>query len=259
MWNRTKRLINSYLDNLIDRAERPAEEMRDITRAELSRLNELEVSHRANAKVLEKQIAEIDLKMAGIAEREKILQSRGQARPASTVVRELDALNEQRAMLAKALAEANSAAERAKSLRTERTGSGEELATQTYLTKMQENLTDIHSTFGATEPGAVIDEMRSRIAKRGRVTSEAESRAAEADHELARDAKRASVEDMLSQYKQGLGSPLSPTVSRPVGASSTPINEQPAPQSAGSETDTDKNEAETKTLGRADGPIRPID
>ena len=43
MWNRTKRLINSYLDDLIQRVSGPDREAREITSAELTRLNELEV------------------------------------------------------------------------------------------------------------------------------------------------------------------------------------------------------------------------
>ena len=43
MWERTKRVINSYLEDLIERASSPDKEVRQITRAEISRLNELEV------------------------------------------------------------------------------------------------------------------------------------------------------------------------------------------------------------------------
>jgi hypothetical protein len=266
MWNRTKRLINSYLDDLIDRSERPDGEVRDVTRSELARLNELEVNHRANAKMLERQIAEIELKMAGVAERDKILQRQGQPTSPSDSALQLSALDEQRTMLVKQLAEANSAAERAKALRSDRAATGEELAAQTHLTAMGENLASIQSAFGVNDPAAVIDEMRSRIARKGTATSEAQNLAADADRELAREVKRASVEDMLSQYKQSIGGPeMNPP---PSGSMPGPtIQNQPKPtQAVIPDQPSQQNQAQdqsdapqTKTLGRADGPIRPID
>ena len=62
MWHRTKRLINSYLDDLIQRVSGPDREARGVTRAEVARLNELEVQTRASAKLLEKELAEVGLK-----------------------------------------------------------------------------------------------------------------------------------------------------------------------------------------------------
>src|SRR6266480_2975678 len=80
MWHRTKRLINSYLDDLIQRVSSPDREARGITRAEVARLNELEVQTRASAKVLEKELAEVGLKILGVAERERIARERGEDR-----------------------------------------------------------------------------------------------------------------------------------------------------------------------------------
>ena len=75
MWHRTKRLINSYIDDLIERVSSPDRDVRGITRAEIARLQELEVQTRASAKVLEKELAEIGLKILGVAERERFLES----------------------------------------------------------------------------------------------------------------------------------------------------------------------------------------
>jgi len=264
MWNRTKRLINSYLDNLIDRAEQPDSEVREVTRAELTRLNEVEISHRANAKVLQKQIAELDLKITGLAERDRILQRQGVAGSSSTSS-QLSAFEEQRAMLMKQLNEANSAAERAKALRMARVSQGDELASQTHLTSMTENIANVQSGFGVNDPAGVIDEMRDRIARRGgALTSDAQNLAADADRELAREQKRASVEDMLSRYKQSLDSSdpdTAPLTNRPepiqTGGAGQPASAAQSGSQGQSQDETQS--AQGKSLGRADGPLRPID
>src|SRR5215471_20299820 len=77
MWQRTKRMINSYLDSLIDRTGRPESELRDVTRAEISRLNEVEAHARGAAKMIEKQLAEAELKLTGATERQRIARERG--------------------------------------------------------------------------------------------------------------------------------------------------------------------------------------
>jgi hypothetical protein len=254
MWNRTKRLINSYLDNLIDKVEKPDSEVREVTRAELTRLNEVEIQNRATAKVLEKQIAEVELKMTGLAERDRILQSRGQPTSATDTASRLSALEAERVMLVRQLAEANSAAERARALREERSATGEDLATQTHLTTMQERLASVQSGFGVNDPSAVIDEMRLKISKG--MPDPADSRVAEADRELAREAKRSRVDDLLTQYKQNMGTGDLAGERRATAAppkSSTTNSDQPAPNQS------EDDQSQTKTLGRAEGPIRPVD
>jgi len=115
---------------------------------------------------------------------------------------------------------------------------------------MREHLSSVHAPFSGTDPAGTIDEMRERLRRSGaRLT---DSRVAEADHELEAERARARVEETLSRYKQG----VSPQENR--AEPSTPAsvsNQQP--------TSADKPETETsdqpKTLGRSDGPIRPID
>src|SRR5712691_7854980 len=99
MWQRTKRLINSYLDNLIDRSTGPDREAREVTRAELARLSELEVQTRASAKVLEKELVEVELKILGAAERERIARERGDEASASAAGSQLVALSAQRDLI----------------------------------------------------------------------------------------------------------------------------------------------------------------
>ena len=79
MWNRTKRMISSYLDEMIEKVSSPDKEVRAVTRAEIARLNELEVQTLASVKLAEKELAEVELKMVGLAERERMARERGDA------------------------------------------------------------------------------------------------------------------------------------------------------------------------------------
>src|SRR5215510_9628155 len=142
MWHRTKRLINSYLDDLIERVSSPDRDVRGITRAEITRLNELEVQTRASVKMLEKELAEVELKILGLAERERIAREQGNDQAAAGS--QMLALGNQRDLIKQQIAEANSAADRAHSLRDERRRQGEDLATETHLSAMRENLSAVH-------------------------------------------------------------------------------------------------------------------
>ncbi|HXI89687.1 MAG TPA: hypothetical protein VNO24_06675 [Blastocatellia bacterium] len=254
MWHRTKRLINSYLDDLIQRASGPDREARDITRAEVARLNELEVQTRASAKVLEKELAEVGLKILGVAERERIARERGDEGSASAAGSQLVALSAQRDLIMQQLGEANAAAERARALREERRVVGEDLATETHLTAMRENLSSVQTPFAASDPSATIDEMRERLRRSG--ASLSDSRVAEADRELEAERARAQVEDVLSRYKQGVagGEPQTQTQGAPPQAAPTTSATKVAESSP-----DDEAPGQSKTLGRTDGPVRPID
>jgi hypothetical protein len=252
MWHRTKRLINSYLDDLIQRVSSPDREVRNITTAEVARLHELEVQTRASAKVLEKELAEIGLKILGVAERERILKERGDENAAAVARDQIATLSAHRDLILSQLAEANSAAERARVLREERRIQGEELAADTHLTAMRENLSSIQAPFGATDPSATIDEMRERLRRSG--ASLTDTRVADADRELEAERARARVEDALARYKQ---SAVSADPQSPVEVSSpSPTTEDANPSPAGSDKESPE---QSKTLGRTDGPIRPID
>jgi len=255
MWRRTKRLINSYLDDLIQRVSSPDREARGITRAEVARLNELEVQTRASAKVLEKELAEVGLKILGVAERERIARERGDEASASAAGSQLVALSAQRDLIMQQLGEANAAAERARALREERRLLGEDLATETHLTAMRENLSSVQTPFAGTDPSATIDEMRERLRRSG--ASLADSRVAEADRELEAERARDRVEDALSRYKQGVagGEPQPQTQGAPPQAASTTTSAAKAGESSAD----DEGPGQSKTLGRTDGPVRPID
>jgi hypothetical protein len=251
MWQRTKRLINSYLDDLIERTSGPDRDVRQITRAEIVRLNELEVQARASVKMLEKEMAEVELKMIGLSERERLAAERGDAAGASSASSELVSLASHRDFLKQQIAEANSSAARAQALREDRRKSGADLANETYLTSMRENLAGLHSPFDKNDPSATIDEMRARLGKYSEPTID--SRVAEAERELEAQRARSQVDDILSRYKQSVND--APVAARE-NVSPPPQSQQPAPSSA---TTEDQEPEEPKSLGRNEGPIRPID
>ena len=256
MWERTKRVINSYLEELIERSTSPDKQVRQITRAEIARLNELEVQARGSIKLLEKELAEVELKMLGVAEREKITRERGDAAAATTAGDALISLSKQRDLLKQQIADANSSAERAKSLREERRRVGEELANETHLTAMRENLAGIQTPFDNTDPSGTIDEMRARLGVSG--APSIDSRVADAEREFEAERAHKAADELLARYKEGLGfgQSKSEQQSERPPASSVPANPaQPTTKVAGSEDDP----AEPKTLGRTDGPLRPID
>lgn len=253
MWQRTKRLINSYLDDLISKASSPDREAREVTRGELARLNELEVQTRASAKLLEKELAEVELKILGVAERERMTRERGDQAAAVEAGRQLLNLDATRNLIKQQLAEANSAAERARSLREDRRRIGEDLATETQLTTMRENLSSIQSPFDTTDPAATLEEMRARI--RSGATS-TDDRVAEADRELEAARTRARVEEMLSRYKQG-GAAVESVP--PVQRTASSVAPEAAPAANAPDAGDEESPGESKTLGRTEGPVRPID
>jgi hypothetical protein len=251
MWQRTKRLINSYLDDLIERTSGPDRDVRQITRAEIARLNELEVQARTSIKMLEKELAEVELKMIGLAERERLATERGDAAGASSASSELIALASHRDFLKQQIAEATSSAARAQALREQRRRAGTDLANETYMTSMRENLAGIQSPFDKNDPSATIDEMRARLGRYSEPTID--SRVAEADRELEAQRARAQVDDILARYKQSANDPP-PAAQERVPPPSQP--QKPASTTAVSEEDEPEQQ---KSLGRNEGPIRPID
>lgn len=248
MWERTKRLINSYLDDMIEKVSSPDKGVRQVTRADIARLNELEVQARAATKMLEKELAEIELKMIGVSERERMSRERGDEAVASSTSTELVNLSSHRDLLKQQIGESRASAARAKALREQRRSVGEELANETHLTSMRENIAGLQSPFDATDPAATIDEMRGRL---NRVTS-TESLVAEADRELEVEKARSVVDELLLRYKQGV------TNEQPERASETPRSApsaiEPSPPKA-----EEKESDQSKTLGRNEGPLRPID
>lgn len=253
MWQRTKRLINSYLDDLINRVSRPDAEVRDVTRAELARLMELEAQTRASVKLLEKELAETELKMVGVAERERIARERGDEVMASSAARELVQLSSHCDFLRQQIGEATVAAERARQLREERRREGHDLATDTHLTSMRETVAGVESPFGTTDPAATLDEMRARLQSRGPAT---DPRLAQMEKEYEDERARAQVDDLLARYKQSLP-----------GASGEAEQTRPAAPARESRTENksparpidEEGPEEPKTLGRNEGPLHPID
>ena len=251
MWNRTKRLINSYLDELIERASSPDKDVRQITRAEVARLNELEVQTLASVKMFEKELAEVELKMIGVTERERMARERGDVAAAESAGRELVQLGAHRDLLRQQIGEARASAARARQLREERKQQGEQLATDTHLTAMRENLAGINTPFDATDPSGTIEEMRARLRQPG--VSENDARLAAAEREYEETQRRAQVDDMLARYKQAITSEAADVAPR------SPQTAPPAPTSSPTKPIDEDEPEQPKTLGRNEGPIRPID
>lgn len=252
MWNRTKRLINSYLDELIERGSNPDRDVRQITRAEIARLNELEVQTLASVKLFEKDLAEVELKMIGVTERERMARERSDLTAAESAGQELVRLGEYRDLLRQQIVEAKGSAARARQLREERREQGESLATDTHLSAMRENLAGIQMPFDATDPARTIEEMRGRLQRPG--MSETDAKLAAAEREYEESQKRSRVDDMLARYKETLNSGESADL-----APRLPQSAPPTPSSAPTKKIEEEGPEQPKTLGRNEGPIRPID
>ena len=251
MWNRTKRLINSYLDELIERTSGPDKDVRQITRAEVARLNELEVQTLASVKMFEKDLAEVELKMIGVSERERMARERGDVAAAESAGRELVQLGAHRDMLRQQIGEARAPAARARQLREERKQQGEQLATETHLTAMRENLAGLNTPFDATDPSGTIEEMRTRLQQSG--MSETDARLAAAEREYQETQRRTQVDDMLARYKQAVNDNTAEAAPR------LPQTAPPAATSSPARPIDEEEPEQPKTLGRNEGPIRPID
>jgi hypothetical protein len=255
MWKRTKRLINSYLDNLIEKASSPDKEARQITRGEVARLNELEVQALAEVKMMEKEHAEVELKLIGVSERERLALERGDAAGAASARAELVALSNHRDMLKQQIGEATASAARARALREERRRVGQDLANDTYLTSMRENLAGIQQPFDASDPSATIEEMRSRLGRAA--MPESDSALAEAERQLEAERARSRVDEMLAQYKQvaNAGAPQAPEQTE----QARPSSATPTSPASSSPAKKEEEPEQQKTLGGTEGPVRPID
>jgi hypothetical protein len=255
MWNRTKRLINSYIDDLIERASNPDKEVRQVTRAEIARLNELEVQTLASVKMFEKELAEVELKMIGISERERIARERSDFAAAESAGRELVALSSHRDLLRQQISEGKATAARARALRDERRRMGEELATETHLTTMREDISGLNAPFSSTDPASTIEEMRARLNRPA--FSENELRLAEAERQLEEEQKRARADEILARYKNSIATGEINAAQSPPDSQAPATNQTEASADAGAAED--KQPDQPKTLGRNHGPIRPID
>jgi hypothetical protein len=255
MWNRTKRLINSYLDELIERVSSPDRDVRQVTRAELARLNELEAQTLGSVKMFEKELAEIELKMIGVSERERIARERGDLAAAESAGRELVALGSQRDLLRQQISEGKASAARARSLRDDRKRMGEELANETHLTNMRENIAGLDTPFNSSDPSSTIEEMRMRLNRSP--VSENQARLAEAERQYEEDQKRARIDEMLARYKGSLASGEVDAAQESPRPQAAAPNQTDAP--AESRPDEPEGPDSPKTLGRNHGPLRPID
>ena len=250
MWQRTRRLITSYLDNLIDRVQGPESEVREVTREEVVRLAEVEVQSRASVKIYQKELAELELKIVGLSERERMATERGDVTTASASASAKQALTAQQDLLKKQINEDSAAADRAKALREERRRTGEDLATESTLTSMRQDVAGVHTSFDPMDPSGTIEEMRARLG--GSSAPSTEELVAEADREIAAKNQLSKIEEELARYKESLNT---------VQASPIPQATQPkqTEQPASPGPSEEESPGQEKTLGRTDGPVRPID
>ncbi len=251
MWERTKRLVNSYLDNMIEKVSSPDEDVRKVTRLEVTRLNEVEVQSTAAAKVMEKELAEVNLKLLGLAERERIMREQGNEASAANAAAAIQTLAAQRDLLTQQIGEAKAAIAKAKALREERKAQGTDLANEVVLTEMRENIAGLNTSFDALDPAGTIDEMRSRLGRSG--YSSIDAQVAEADLQMKATETKSRVDDMLAQYKNHTGGEIIEKPVTPPSATRTPETASPA------KLIDEAGEEQQKTLGRSDGKIRPID
>jgi hypothetical protein len=246
-------MINSYLDEMIEKASSPDKEVRAVTRGEVARLNELEVQSRASAKMFEKEMAEIDLKILALAEREKIFRQQGDDKTADRATETIQALAAQRDLLKQQIGEANASAEKAKDLREERKIQGTDLSNEIYLTQMRDTTASVNTGFGVGDPASTLDEMRARLSATSVPSLGAQL--AEADRELKAIESKSKIDDVLSRYKNQLNEdpPIETKLPQQTQA------QTPATNSPNRLLEEEEEAAQEKTLGRSDGTIRPID
>nr|AIA13480.1 hypothetical protein [uncultured bacterium] len=124
---------------------------------------------------------------------------------------------------------------------------GEDLANETHLTSMRENIAGIQTPFSSSDPSSTIEEMRAKLNRPASASTD--PRLAEAEREYEEQAKRARIDEMLSRYKESTA-----------GTDATaPQTSQPASSQATTKPIEAEEPEQPKTLGRNEGPIRPID
>ena len=119
---------------------------------------------------------------------------------------------------------------------------------------MRENLAGIQTPFDRNDPSATIDEMRGRLNRSNLPT--VDPRLVEAERELEAERARRATEEILSRYKQEHSVSGGATTEEPVRPQS--INRLEETNTPDPETDQNQTD-QKKSLGRTDGPVRPID
>ncbi|HZS44567.1 MAG TPA: hypothetical protein VFC63_05650 [Blastocatellia bacterium] len=229
MWNRTKRLVNSYLDNLIDKVEKPDQQVQDAGTVKASQLGASAVESLANVKMFEKRITETEAKIATLESRIPLLSNDTQR---MIMQSQLDTSRAELLDLQQRLTQARGSAIQAQKAMKEHPGQVRETMNNARLAQMGETLAGTSMPTKADDPFWVMDEMKSKIEQRSAVSSAqtADARIAAADAELEKP--ESVVDDLLSQYKRDVAServspPVNQTVSPPKVAES---KAQPEPK-----------------------------
>lgn len=207
------------------------------SRAKLTALNSGLVSAMAEVKLCEKQVAELQKKVA-------VLESRlasSSVTPTTSMLlgSQLDTTKQELAVLNARLNTALLQISRYKDEIAKLPGQTKEAMTSNTIASMQENIAGLSASFSTDNPASVIDEMKNKIGFRS-PASELDL----AEHDLVAEAeqslKQTEVENLLSTYKREIRGDEEP----PPGAP------HPAPES---------EEPQEKTLGPSNQTLPPLD
>lgn len=169
------------------------------SRAKLTALNSGLVNAMAEVKLCEKQVAELQKKVAVIESR----LASGSMTPTTSMIliSQLDTTKQELTALNARLNTALLQISRYKDEMAKLPGQTKEAMTSNTIASMQENIAGLSASFSTDNPASVIDEMKNKIGPRSPV-SELDL----AEHDLVAEAeqslKQTEVEDLLSTYKR---------------------------------------------------------
>jgi len=218
MWNRTKRLVNSYLDNLIDKVEKPDQQVQNAGTVKASQLGANAVESLANVKIFEKKITETEAKIATLESRIPLLTNDTQK---MILQSQLDTSRAELLDLQQRLTEARGSAIRAQKAMKEHPGQVRETMNNARLAEMGETVAGAAMPTSTDDPFWIMDEMKSKIEQRAAASSAqtTDAKIAAADAELEKPG--ALVDDLLSQYKRDVAAE-STNVARPAAQNTAP-------------------------------------
>lgn len=207
------------------------------SRSKLAALNTGLVNAMAEVKLCEKQVAELQKKVG-------VLEARlaaGSPSPTATMLlgSQLDTAKQELAGISVRLNTALAQIAKYKAEIGQLPGQTQDAMTTNTIANMQESIAGLTSSFGGNDPASVIDEMKSKIGARpsaAKLDLVEHDLVAEADRKL----QQTEIEQMLSTYKQQLGS-------------------DPAPLQPARDPGPISEETDEKTLGPSDKPLTPVD
>jgi len=230
MWKRAKRVINSYLDNLISKFEEPDAALQHATQVKASALGQSAAESLATQKLFEKRIAELELEIATVETRIRIAE--GSPDKVARLSQHLQTLQAELADLQARLPQARQASAQAmRALKEHKHDIGQAI-TDSNLADIKETIANTSGAFSSDAIGVTFDEMRDKILLKAQASHLLDS---EPDLEPQQN-----VDDILSQYKRRMEAGANPTA-------------QPDPETG------EKEQTTKKTLGPATDDVRPLE